>query len=359
MKKFLLVLIAVLLVLVSCKKDEAVTSSTVIEFTITATASANGSVVPPGTTKVKQGDSLQYTITPAADASIDSVFVDGNSVGRVTTYTFKNVTAAHTIDAKFTSNYEKADAIAGGIMYDKFWATEAKYDVTDTAKINHLNKYVDFYRCKQCHAWDLMGNTGSYINRAPKTNRPNVAGSLIASKVKTAQQLFDAIKTGTATRRTTSADLAAYNPTTNATVGDQMPNYGTLLTNAQIWDIVKFLKDGAFDVTQLYDATYTGTYPTGSARYSNIGKDGNATSGKTFYNANCAICHGTDGKLIPDLDHTPGLFVGKFLRTKPNEVQHKVKHGTLGTAMKANPSLTLTNVKDLYKALTDTVAFPN
>ncbi len=257
------------------------------------------------------------------------------------------------------SDYDKADAIMGGILYDKFWATEAKYDVTDTAKISHLNKYADFYRCKQCHAWDLMGNTGSYINRGPKTSRPNVDGSLIPSRSYSAQQLFDAIKTGTVTRRTTSADLAAYNPTTNKTVGDQMPNYSTLLTNAQIWDIVKFLKEGAFDVTQLYDATYTGAYPTGSAKYSNIGKDGIAASGKTFYTANCAVCHGPDGKLIPDLDHTPGLFLGKFVRTKPNEAQHKAKFGTLGTAMKAIPSITLTNVKDLYKALADTVAFPN
>lgn len=40
-----------------------------------------------------------------------------------------------------------------------------------------------------------MGNTGAYINRAPTTKRPRVAGSLIASKSKTPQQLFDAIKT--------------------------------------------------------------------------------------------------------------------------------------------------------------------
>jgi len=257
------------------------------------------------------------------------------------------------------TDYDKADAIAGGILYDKFWATEAKYDVTDTAKISHLNKYADFYRCKQCHAWDLMGNTGSYINRGPKTNRPNVAGSLLPSKAKSAQQLFDAIKTGSATRRTTSADLASYNPTTNATVGDQMPNFSTLLTDAQIWDIVKFMKEGALDVTQLYDAAYTGTYPNGSAKYSNIGKDGNAASGTTFYSSNCVLCHGADGKLIPNLDATAGMTAGKFVRTKPNEAQHKVKFGQLGAAMKSIPSITLTNVKDLYKALADTVAFPN
>ncbi len=360
MKKLLVLFVVVMVGLVSCKKDEVVTPPAVPEFAITATANANGSISPTGITKVKQGDSVRYTITPNAGAVVDSVVVDGKSAGKVTTYTFKNVTAAHTIDAKFSSSYDNADAINGGMLYDKFWATETKY-VNGSAEISHLNRFADFYRCKQCHAWDLLGNTGSYINRAPKTSRPNVAGALLSFKIKTAMEVFTAIKTGTVTRRkiSDSVGVTAYNPTSNKTVGDQMPDYSTLLTDAQIWDIVKFIKEGALDVTLLYDATYTGTYPTGSATYSNIGKDGIAATGKTFYTANCFSCHGSDGKSIPDLDHTPGLFVGKFVRTKPNEAQHKAKFGTLGSAMKSIPSITLTNVKDLYKALADTVAFPN
>jgi len=256
------------------------------------------------------------------------------------------------------SDYDNASAVKGGILYNTFWATEAGYDLTDTAKINHLNTYSDFYRCKQCHGWDLMGREGSYINRAPKSNRPNVAGSLVALiKSKTRQELFDAIKTGSVTRRTITADLASYNPATNATVGDQMPNYGTLLTDAQIWDLVKFLKEGAFDVTQLYDATYTGTYPTGKATFANIGKDGDGVNGKAFFDNNCAKCHGTNGTLIPNLDGA-GYTVGSFVRAKPNEAQHKMKFGQLGTAMKANSSMVLSDVKNLYKALSDTTAFP-
>ena len=58
-------------------------------------------------------------------------------------------------------------------------------------------------------------------------------------KCKTEQQLFDGIKTGSVTRRDTY-NLATY-PTT-PTIGDQMPNYSQLLTDDQIWDIVKSFK---------------------------------------------------------------------------------------------------------------------
>jgi len=259
------------------------------------------------------------------------------------------------------TDYDKADAIRGGILYDKFWATEANYTGADAATLSHLNRKADFYRCKQCHAWDLMGNQGSYNSRKPNTSRPNIAGSLVGSRTKTPQQLFDAMKVVGSTRRTIADSLGVttYDPATNATVGDKMPDFSKLLTDAQIWDIVKYIKEGALDVTLLYDAAYTGVYPNGKATYSNIGKDGNAANGKTLYTANCATCHGTDGKLIPNLDGTAGMTAGKFVRTKPNEAQHKIKFGQLGTPMKAFSSLTPTNVKDLYKALADTVAFPN
>lgn len=69
-----------------------------------------------------------------------------------------------------------------------------------------------------------------------------------------------------------------------------MPNYSQVLTDTQIWDLVKFLKEGAIDVTQLYDYTTSGSYPTGTITYSNIGKDGNATNGKTFFATECAGC---------------------------------------------------------------------
>lgn len=257
--------------------------------------------------------------------------------------------------------YTTADGIKGGIRYDNFWSTEASFSkASDAALLTKLNASADFFRCKQCHGWDLLGTGGSYNNRAPKTNRPNVSAVNIANLVKTKseQQLFEAIKTGSVTRRDVSYDLATYNPTSNATVGDQMPKYSQLLSDSEIWDLVKFLKKEVLDVTQLYDAAYTGTYPTGKMVVSNIGKDGNATTGKAYFNNKCAVCHGTDGKLIPNLDKTTGMTYGKFMRTKANEAQHKIKFGQLGSTMTAFRTTTQ-EMKDLYKAATDTIAYPN
>ena len=47
------------------------------------------------------GSGQTYTITPAAGYKVADVLVDGKSVGALTTYTFTNVTASHTISATF------------------------------------------------------------------------------------------------------------------------------------------------------------------------------------------------------------------------------------------------------------------
>lgn len=258
-----------------------------------------------------------------------------------------------TTPAQDPLEYTNANAIKGGILYDKFWTLEAGYD-QNSPNLTKFNAYSDFFRCKQCHGWDLLGKDGSYNSRGPKTNRPNVDGALIDIKSKKPQEIFDLIKKGTKTRRKLATDLATYDPASNSTIGDQMPDYSDILTDAQIWDLVKFLKEGALDIKQLYDATYTGTYPSGKATYTNIGKDGDATKGLTLYKANCESCHGVDGRLIK----MENMSVGQFTRTKPYEVQHKVKFGQLGSVMKPT-SITLDEMKNLYKALADTVNFPN
>ncbi|MEA2014151.1 MAG: C25 family cysteine peptidase, partial [Thermodesulfobacteriota bacterium] len=70
-------------------------------FTITADAGANGTIAPSGDVTVNQGASQTFTITPDSGYKVGDVTVDGASIGAVTSYTFSNVTANHTIEALF------------------------------------------------------------------------------------------------------------------------------------------------------------------------------------------------------------------------------------------------------------------
>jgi len=69
--------------------------------TIHATANENGSISPPGTTKVTSGGSQTYTITPNAGYAVRDVLVDGMAQGPITSYTFESVKNSHSITASF------------------------------------------------------------------------------------------------------------------------------------------------------------------------------------------------------------------------------------------------------------------
>lgn len=76
-------------------------SFTLDVFTNTATAGPNGSIFPSGTLTVNRGDNATFTIKTGCGHSIRRVVVDGGNKGAITTYTFKNVRADHTINAYF------------------------------------------------------------------------------------------------------------------------------------------------------------------------------------------------------------------------------------------------------------------
>jgi uncharacterized repeat protein (TIGR02543 family) len=72
-----------------------------IPYTVTASAGAGGTISPIGAVLVNCGTNQTFTITPDACYQVQDVIVDGSSVGAVTTYTFTNVTANHSISASF------------------------------------------------------------------------------------------------------------------------------------------------------------------------------------------------------------------------------------------------------------------
>lgn len=73
----------------------------VTNYTITATASANGTISPSGEVTVAEGEDKTFTITANSGYHIKDVKVNGSSVGAVATYTFNDVAANATITVEF------------------------------------------------------------------------------------------------------------------------------------------------------------------------------------------------------------------------------------------------------------------
>jgi hypothetical protein len=74
---------------------------TPVPYTITSSSDVNGTISASGTTAVYSGDSQSYTFSPSATYKISNVLVDGTSQGAITSYTFTNVVANHTISVIF------------------------------------------------------------------------------------------------------------------------------------------------------------------------------------------------------------------------------------------------------------------
>jgi len=72
------------------------------EYTITATAGANGSISPSGAVCVAGGENQTFTFTPNSCFEIDKVLVDGIPVSITDgAFTFENIVSNHTIHATF------------------------------------------------------------------------------------------------------------------------------------------------------------------------------------------------------------------------------------------------------------------
>ena len=69
--------------------------------TITATAGANGSISPSGAVSVANGGSQTFEMIPNSGYAVFEVYVDGNLVGSMTSFTFNNVEADHSIFVTF------------------------------------------------------------------------------------------------------------------------------------------------------------------------------------------------------------------------------------------------------------------
>ncbi|HEX7608393.1 MAG TPA: amidase domain-containing protein [Candidatus Cryosericum sp.] len=84
--------------------DQTFTTLPLTTYTITASSDTGGTISPSGSVVVNQGSSQTFTISASSGYHIAGVSVDGVSQGAISSYTFPNVQASHTIVASFAVN---------------------------------------------------------------------------------------------------------------------------------------------------------------------------------------------------------------------------------------------------------------
>jgi len=85
--------------------------------TISATAGSGGTISPHGETSVNAGTNRTFSILPDSGYEILDVVVDGVPLGAISSYTFSEVVADHTISATFQLPQKRATA-SGIVRYN-------------------------------------------------------------------------------------------------------------------------------------------------------------------------------------------------------------------------------------------------
>jgi thiosulfate dehydrogenase len=218
-----------------------------------------------------------------------------------------------TIPPATPAAYDSADAARGGQLYDKYWNVDgvtATEPTTDHALYPAVGVRTGSttWRCKECHGWDYVGRDGRYASGSHYTGIPGLFPATL-----TPEAAFAVIKTD--------------------------HGYGAAgLTDADIWDLVKFYKEAQYDVST---TLWGGDEINGAALYAN-GVNGAQA---------CSACHGADGltDVVLNFDAWPGLLANE----NPQEMQHKILFGHPGTAMPAayEDDASLRQVADLMAYL--------
>lgn len=171
-------------------------STTPVTYTITASASPNGSISPSGSVTVNQGSNKSFTITPDSGYSIDDVLVDGSSVGAVSSYTFTNITQNHTISATFNVAGSGTYPIggtgpAGGyIFYDKGYYSDS-WRYLEAAPLS-----TEWMAREWCSCGTLIGGTETGIGTGQSNTTIIVAWLDSHGKTDCAAQVCDALVYG-------------------------------------------------------------------------------------------------------------------------------------------------------------------
>jgi thiosulfate dehydrogenase len=226
---------------------------------------------------------LKYAPTPEASYNVDFIF-DEN-----TRHFVPDMSTLKKIDP---TNYDAADMVRGGLLYDSWWKINGESEPTD----NHA-WYPEIggqtgsttSRCKECHGWDYKGDEGAYQDGS--SHYSSISG-LYQVKNQSMAYIYGAVA-----------------------------NHNLPLSESDIWDLTKFLKDGMVDMNK--HIIFSGSQKKWAI--------GDAENGRTLYEGTggCENCHGADGNKIA------AVSVGAISNDNPWETLHKIRFGNPGTKMPA------------------------
>jgi len=236
------------------------------------------------------------------------------------TMTCEGSTPATFGEAEEPPAYTNADVVRGGLLYDKYWILSGADEPTG----EHI-LYPSFgartgnttWRCKECHGWDYIGKDGRYASGSHFTGIKGLYPASISL-----WKAFIVLK-------------------------NDHGYSGTDLSDTDVWDLVKFYREGMIDVSMILDeeGNFEGNVTSGAAIYDN-GVPG-VLSGTTNTNTSCATCHGPDGTNEVATGFT--AFPGFLANDNPQEFLHKVRFGHPGSTMPASETVngSLRDVTDL------------
>ena len=132
-------------------------------YDITATAGEGGTITTEDLTdgKVTEGESATFTITPNSGYEIADVKVDGQSVGKKTSYTFSDVDKEHKIEATF--------AFANYTAENPFVFPETK-GVTSTLEAEHATELINSNDSDSDPSWPLTITSESWASNGKFLN---------------------------------------------------------------------------------------------------------------------------------------------------------------------------------------------
>lgn len=331
---------------------------------LSATAvSSSSATVNWGASNDADGDTISYQVDYRQNGVVN--WSNGGSTTS-TSRSLSGLSAEQSYDVRVTPNDGTGDgpdrtvtnlfqtqvvaqpdcAELGALAYDNW----TKTDAGGSGSLPTGATSADYVRCKACHGWDHMGTEGGYVRRSRKAGRPN-AGEGDTDQTSrnislTARDNGDVTADmigHTATGRLftegsgswvslddthSAANKAAHS--NGYTLGNQHPDFSSgALTQEQFSCLVEFLNTPNADPAAYFSHIDTGTNP---ALYTIIAT-ADAVSGESYYETNCASCHGDPAGVSPVGAPEGGILAyldgdGKF-----SEFAHKARWGIPNTTM--------------------------